>query len=234
MSERRPPAPSGRAAPAAPDAELDGALVVDRMLARYAHATAIAPDVGLQDRVMSAIGAEPSPAPIVAAAAATRAHRWAAAIAALRDLWPVAWGGGRPWAVRMSAAAIVLAVAVGAGSVGGLAAAGAWNLLNQHRTPIVAPIASPSPAPSPALSAEPAPSSSPSFSAEPTRTPQPSPSAVPTRRPAPSPTHRPEPTPAPTHRQPAHTPSPTHHPEPPHIPSPTLHPEPAGGGHGGG
>jgi hypothetical protein len=219
MTGHRSPPPVGLEASDVPEADLEVSLAVDRMLARYAQGTASTPDAGLSDRVMAAIAAEPAPAPIVAVAAAARAHRWNAVLAGLRDLWPVAWSGGRPWVIRTSAAAIVLAGLIGASSVGGLAAVGAWNALSQQRVPVVAPIVSPSPAPSPVPSS--------------TSTPLPSPSANPTSRPTQRPTTRPAehsatPTPhrtsAPTHHpDPTHAPTPTHHAEPTHSPMPTHH-----------
>ncbi len=103
-----------------------------------------APTVGFSDKVMAAIVAEPTPKPTRVFGAALRAGRFGTAVAAIGDAWRVAFGGGRPFAVRGQALALVLVVLIGVLGLGGGAAVGASRLLN----PDVAPPPSPSPAPS--------------------------------------------------------------------------------------
>ena len=77
-------------------------------LERFAQATDIAPRAGLGAQIMAALAAEPTPAPLTALSYATRRRRLAAMLAALRDTWRVAWTGGRPVAIRLSAAMVVV------------------------------------------------------------------------------------------------------------------------------
>ena len=82
--------------------------------------------------------------PISAIVPAARGGRPAALLLALRDTWHVAWTGGRPFAARVPAIAFVLVLVVAIGSVGGLAAAGAFGLLGPS-SPTIAPPGSPAP-----------------------------------------------------------------------------------------
>jgi hypothetical protein len=203
-------------------------------LERFARATDVAPRAGLAGSIMSMVAVEPTPAPLTALSAATRRRRLGAMLAALRDAWRVTWSGGRPIAIRVSAAMAVLVLVITTGSVGGLAAMGAWTAVQPAPTtpapspsvdqvPVVVPPMQPSASPAaPAGTAAPTPSGSPA----PTSSPGPAPSAAPTH------TTRPtmKPTPRPTARP---TVKPTHHPDPTSMPMPTHHPEPSHGtGHG--
>lgn len=209
------------------------ALSVARELEWYRDATDVEPGPGLIDQVMSAVTAEPRPAPLVAAASAIRSRRLGAILSSLRDVWRVAWSGPRPVAVRATALALVAITLVSLGSVGSLAIVGAWNTINPDRPQLV----SPSPeraAPTPIAPA-------PSRSSEPNATPTSRPTAEPAPTPTPTPTphdgdhggSNPGPSPAPTH---AETPVPgtTHHPDETHPPDQTHAPEPTDAGHSDG
>jgi hypothetical protein len=160
MSEGR------RFQPAEIDVELgpEGAklLATARDLESYAATGLAAPSVGFEDRVMAAIADEPMP---------RRAGR--GFLATVRDAWGIAFGPGRPAAVRAQAFAMLLALAVAVGSVGSVAVVGAARLLgDQGPVPPTVPSPSPSPTPGPSIvSPTPSPSTSPN--------PTPSPSASP-------------------------------------------------------
>jgi hypothetical protein len=174
--------------------ESDDIAAVDRELEWYAAASDVVPPVGLADKVMAAITAEPLPAPIAAATAAARGRRPWAALAALGDLWNVAWTGPRPVAIRATALTLVVLLLVGAVSAGGALAMGAWNAIAPRSAPVVIP--SPSPSPTPTLLVQPSPSAS--SQAQPTERPTSS------SMPGPTETHHPEDT---------HSATETHHPE---------------------
>lgn len=191
-------------------------------LERFARATDVAPRAGLAASIMGAIETEPTPAPLTALSAATRRRSAPAMVVALRDAWRVAWSGGRPVAIRLSAAMAVLVLVVTTGSVGGLAAVGAWTALQPAPTmtpspsPDVVPVVIPPAYPDPSPSAAPT-RAAPSLSPAPT--PKPTPSATPPPTPRPTVKSTPKPTARPT-------PRPTHHPEPTAMPQPTHHPDP--------
>ena len=212
----------------------------------FARATDIAARPGVSARIMASIAAEPTPAPLTALSDATRRRRLAAMVAALRDTWRVAWTGGRPAAIRLSAATAVVLLLAAVGSAGGLAAVGAWNALNPpdarpapspsvNQLPVIVPPVQSSPSViMPPSTMRPEPSMSPA----PMESQRPTPSTTPmqSQRPMPMPTHHPKPTsmPMPTHHpKPTSMPMATHHPEPTSMPMATHHPEPAhGAGHG--
>ena len=107
---------------------------------------------------MAAIVAEPTPKPTRVFGAALRAGRFGTAVAAIGDAWRVAFGGGRPFAVRGQALALVLVVLIGVLGLGGGAAVGASRLLNPDVVPSPSPAPSvPAPSPSPAPSLVPSP-----------------------------------------------------------------------------
>ncbi len=209
-------------------AELAEALAAARELEALASAGEVRPSAEFVERVMAVLAEEPLPAPAVAAGMAARAGRLGVALGALVDLWRVAWSGGRPLAVRAQALAFVLVVLLAAGSLGGLAAAGAWSVLSPARPPELSPAVSPVLAPSPSPSAlppatqptEPSPSPEPSSSAEPSSTPALSPAPSPRQSPTPGPTRTPRPTTT-TTPSPSPTPSPSKTPEPSETPQPT-------------
>ena len=115
------------------------------------------PDDGFEDRVMAAIAVEPMPRPM----------RGLGFLATVREAWAVAFGAGRPLAMRAQALALLLMVAVAVGSVGSVAVVGASRLLG----PAVGPPTTPSPAPSPSPLPSPVPTPSPSPSMSPTPSP---------------------------------------------------------------
>src|SRR5918996_4736136 len=134
-----------------------GLLETARDLEAYAATGMAAPTVGFEDRVMAAIADEPMPRPT----------RGLGFIATVREAWAVAFGAGRPLAMRAQALALLLVLAVAVGSVGSVAVVGASRLLG----PAVPPPTTPTPAPRPS----PLPS--------PLVTPSPSPSVTPTPSP---------------------------------------------------
>ena len=156
--------------PAEIDLESDeltaGLLETARDLEAYAATGMAAPTVGFEDRVMAAIADEPMPRPA----------RGLGFLATVREAWAVAFGPGRPLAMRAQALALLLVLAVAVGSVGSLAVVGASRLLG----PAVPPPTTPSPAPSPSPLPSPV-------------TPSPTPSSSPTPTPRPSPTETDEP-----------------------------------------
>jgi hypothetical protein len=191
-------------------------------LEQYARGTHLAPSEDLAARIAAAIEQEPAPAPLTAMAQAAREHRAAGFVAGLRDLWRVTWSGGRPAAIRLSAALVVLLLVAGVGSATGLAAVGAWNVLSPNATTTPAPSVREVPVVVPPVQ--------PSVPAEPLVTPPPVETPAPTASPTPRPTARP--TPRPTARptpRPTRTPMParTHHPDATHQAEPTHWP-----GHG--
>ena len=103
------------------EAEIVGATAIARDLEAIAERDD-APTVGFSDKVMAAIAAEPTPKPTSVFGAALRAGRFGTAVAAVGDAWRVAFGGGRPFAVRGQALALVLVVLIGVLGLGGGAA----------------------------------------------------------------------------------------------------------------
>ena len=215
----------------------------------------VGPGAGFADRVMAAVSREPTPRPLTAAIGATRRRSPIAALSALGDLCRVAFSGGRPFAVRVPAIALVVLLVVGSVGAGALGAGAVAGLLGRapEATPALssAPLASPSPtelsassSPSPTEAESPEPSGQP----EESESPQPSatvqPTVAPARTPAASeggsvhPTGTPHdgsrPTPTP---KASPTPNPGETPKPGETPQPTGTPEPTsgqGGGAGGG
>ena len=159
--------PRSRFHPSELDLELDSEsaelLATARDLETYAATGLAGPSVGFEDRVMAAIADEPMPRPAGRGLLATA-----------RDAWAIAFGSGRPLALRAQAFAMLLALAVAVGSVGSVAVIGASRLLGPDGTPPPT-LPSPSPIPSPSVVPSPSPSISPS----------PSPTATPYRHSAP-------------------------------------------------
>lgn len=210
----------------------------------------VGPGPGFADRVMAAVSREPVPQPVAAMLSAARRRSPLAALAALGDLWRVAFTGGRPLAARFPAMVLVVLLVVGSVGAGAVGAGALAGLLG--RTPDATPALSPSPPAisSPEPTASPSPSASPeaSESAEPsgqpgsTESPEPSDSLEPTEAPAETPaatedhTARPTSTPS-ASEQPTETPSETPTPgetaEPGDTPNHTETPEPTSGSGGG-
>lgn len=215
--------------PAAP--EVAEALATARELDASLAAADVHASATFADRVMEAIAAEPLPQPVIAAGLAVRRGRVGALVGALADTWRVAMTGGRPFAVRAQAAAFVMVAVVAFTSLGGVAAAGALQILGPRSTaPIeldssATPVPPAAPAVAPAPTASPAPSDSPgpTESVAPTAPPRAptapvrtaTPTEAPTRTPHPSRTPRPTETPAPTD-----TPKPTETPHETETPTP--------------
>ena len=118
--------PRSRFHPSELDLELDSEsaelLATARDLETYAATGLAGPSVGFEDRVMAAIADEPMPRPAGRGLLATA-----------RDAWAIAFGSGRPLALRAQAFAMLLALAVAVGSVGSVAVIGASRLLGAGR-----------------------------------------------------------------------------------------------------
>ncbi len=213
-------------------AELADVLAAARVLEAHAAGDVIRPTSGFEERVLAAIAAEPAPRLVVGAGAAGRGGRPAAFVAAVRDAWAIATGGGRPLAVRAQALGFVLLVVIAAGSLTGVAAVGVGGFLADRPSPspsLPAPTADPSSAaPTPSSSPSPTPSSSPS------PTPTVDPSASPSSSPLPTETVGPTPTPRSTETaQPTGTVKPTGTAQPTESVKPTGSPD-ASDDHGDG
>lgn len=131
-----------------------------RELEWLAASEEVGPGAGFADRVMAAVSREPAPRPLAAAIGATRRRSPIAALSALGDLWRVAFSGGRPFAVRVPAIALVVLLVVGSVGAGALGAGAFAGLL--RRAPDATPALSSSPlAPSPPTEPSASPSPSP-------------------------------------------------------------------------
>jgi len=162
------------AADLGPGAEAE-LLRTARELEWLAASDDVGPGPDFADRVMAAVSREPAPRPLAAALGAARRRSPLAALAALGDLWRVAFTGGRPFAVRLPAMALVALLLVGSVGAGALGAGALAGLLG--RTPDSTPALSPSPLvpsspPEPAASPSPSPSPAESESAQPSGVPE--------------------------------------------------------------
>jgi uncharacterized membrane protein YgcG len=197
--ESHPPFRPGELA-GSDDASASGAeeaelLSMARDLERLARSGDVTPSADFAERVAAAIATEPMPQPATAAGSALRRRRMGQLIAAVRDSWRIAWSGNRPLAMRAQAAALVLVAVLALGSVGGLAAAGAWSALGPHAIPTAVPAVSASPSATPSPSEEPSKSPESSPSSEPSESPEDSPQPTRTSRPTEDHTARPAETP---------------------------------------
>jgi hypothetical protein len=163
------------------DAELLGTASVARELEAIAERDATV-SADFTDRVMGAIAAEPTPQPTLVFGLALRAGRIRDSVRAVGDAWRVAFGAGRPLAVRGQALALALVVLVGAVGLGGGAAIGAAGLLAPDGTPEPSP-SQVVPSPSPSPSVDPSPSALPTETPEATETPEPTETAEPSETP---------------------------------------------------
>lgn len=157
------------------------------MLEAQAAGDVIRPTSGFEGRVMAAIATEPAPRFVLGAAVAGRGGRSAAFLAAVRDAWAIATGGGRPLAVRAQALGFVLLVVIAAGSLTGVAAVGVGSFLAAPPSPspsLPAPTADPSPSASPSFSPPASPSSTVDPSSSPTGTPEPTDTTSPSQSPS--------------------------------------------------
>ncbi len=219
----------------------------------------IGPGPDFVNRVMVAVSLEPAPRPIAAALGAARRRSPMAVLAALGDLWRVAFTGGRPFVARFPAMALVVLLVLGSVGVGAVGAGALAGLLG--RTPEATPVLSPLIAASPEPTASPSPAAptpevaSPEPSVQPTTSPisrsttapvivatpaatrdraRPTATARPTDRPTPtseSPTNTPTATPVPS-RTPRATETPESQATFPAAPTPTPTPT-SSSGHGG-
>ena len=183
------------AADLGPSAEAE-LLGTARQLEWLAATEDIGPSPDFADRVMAAVSREPAPRPVAAALGAARRRSPLAALAALGDLWRVAFTGGRPFAVRFPAMALVALLVLGSVGAGALGAGALAGLLG--RTPDATPALSPSPL-VPSSPPEPTPSPSPSVS--PAESESAEPSGVPGSSESPEPSDALEPTGAPAQTQ---------------------------------
>ena len=183
------------AADLGPSAEAE-LLGTARQLEWLAATEDIGPSPGFADRVMAAVSREPAPRPVAAALGAARRRSPLAALAALGDLWRVAFTGGRPFAVRFPAMALVALFVLGSVGAGALGAGALAGLLGP--TPAATPALSPSPL-VPSSPPEPTPSPSPSVS--PAESESAEPSGVPGSSESPEPSDALEPTGAPAQIQ---------------------------------
>jgi uncharacterized membrane protein YgcG len=145
-----------------------GLVEVARDLEAYAEIGWGSPTLSFEDRVMAAIAAEPPP----------RLRTELGPIATLREAWRLAWSGGRPFAVRAQALALVVTAAVALGAVGSFGLVAASRLFApEPPTPIVQQSPVPTPSPSPTPTESPDASPSPRVSPDPAskQTPQPPP-----------------------------------------------------------
>jgi hypothetical protein len=127
----------------APPGDASQLLVTARLLEQEARHGDISPSPDFVDGVMAAIAEEPAPRPWTALVAAVRRGSLRAVAASIGDAWRVAWGAGRPVAVRAQALAIVAVVTLLLGSTAAIGAVGVSRL--------VGPVPSQSTPPAPTL-----------------------------------------------------------------------------------
>ncbi len=132
-------------------AELAAVMKVAGELEQVAQEPRVRPSPEFVDRVSSAIAKEPRPAPVAAARESLRRRSPIGFFGALRDAGRVAFGAGRPAAVRGQAFALVLAALLIVTSLGGATALAASQLFAPGPVPTRIPATqSPSPTPGPA------------------------------------------------------------------------------------
>ena len=136
-------------------AESADALSMARELEALAVSAGIRPTDGFEDRVMAAIAAEPVPRVVVRPGSAVRGGVLGAFALAFRDAWSVASTGGRPFAVRAQALALVLVVLLAAGSLAAAGAVTVGGLLGRQSSPSPTVQPEPTAVPTPTETAEP-------------------------------------------------------------------------------
>ena len=137
-----------------PLAALSDSVAVARELELALEVSSVRLSNSFFDSVMTAIAAEPLPAPASAIVAAVRAGRSSALVGAMADSWRVAWAGGRPLAVRLQGFAFVLMITLAIAALSGAVLVGALGALQPG--PYVAPVTVPD-STQPARSNEPRP-----------------------------------------------------------------------------
>jgi len=148
------------------DAELADALSMARELESVMAPDVGGPTTGFEDRVMAAIALEPPPRVVVRPGSAVRGGSIGAALLAFRGAWSVAFSGGRPFAVRAQALAVVAVVLLAAGLLTTATAVTVGGLLQGRSSPppSVAPIPTPAPTSAPSFVPSPTPSNTPAMS----------------------------------------------------------------------
>jgi hypothetical protein len=156
-------------------AESADALSTARELEALAVSAGVRPTDGFEDRVMAAIAVEPLPRVVVRPRGAVRGGLLGAFALAFRDAWGVASSGGRPFAVRAQALALVLIVVLAAGSLTALGAVTVGGLLDRQSgpSPSVQPGPTIVPTPTSTETAEPTGTAEPTETAEPIETAEP-------------------------------------------------------------
>jgi hypothetical protein len=151
-------------------AELASILTMADELESVAREPGGRPSPDFVDRVSRAVAAEPLPAPAIVARESLRRLRPLGLLAAVRDAGRVAFGPGRTLAIRGQAFALLFAALLVVGSIGGVTALAAGQLIAPQSVPAATrPSASPSPSLSPSPTLPDAPSSD--ATAEPTAVP---------------------------------------------------------------
>ncbi len=207
------------AGPRPSDAEIAQVMIAARELETLTELDTAGPSVGFEERVMTAIAAEPAPRLRLRSARAVRGGFVVAFLMSVRDAWRLATGGGRPLAIRAQAMAFVLLVVLATGSFSTVIAVGAASFLSsgpspsptlpgrtahptvaptQNPTDGLAPTTTPSPSPGNDQTSEPTATDESGETAEPTETDGaggptgPRDTATPTRTPRPTQTHEPD------------------------------------------
>jgi hypothetical protein len=153
----------GTDGPATDPAEMAAVMAMAGELEQLAQEPGARPSPDFVDRVSSAIAKEPRPEPVLAARQSLRRRSVIGFLGALRDAGRVAFGAGRPRAIRGQSFALVLAALLVVASVGGTTALAASQLFAPG--PVTTPptvTASPSPTPAPARPVPPGPTFGPS------------------------------------------------------------------------
>ena len=136
--------------------ELAAVMAIAGELDRVAAEPSARPSAGFVDRVSIVIASEPRPAPVVAALQSLRRGSPLSFLGALRDSGRVAFGAGRPAAVRGPALALLLAALLVTISLGGATALAASHLIAPGPMPTqVAATATPPISPTPTYSESP-------------------------------------------------------------------------------
>jgi hypothetical protein len=125
-------------------AELDDALTTAVWLEAAMLDVPVRSSADFADRVMAALENEPTPAAAGFLSPVRRLGFVAGFAASVRQAWASAFSGGRPWAVRASALAYVLAVAIAGTALAGAATVGVGSALG-----IIGPSETATPSPSP-------------------------------------------------------------------------------------
>ena len=139
-----PETPGDPATPGDPptsDSDLADVLAMARELEALASADLAVPSSGFDDLVMAAISAEPLPRLVARPSWAVRGAALGAGLLAFRQAWALAFSGGRPFAVRAQAVAVVAMVLLAAGLLTTATAVTVGNFMQgRSPAPSVAPV----------------------------------------------------------------------------------------------